>query len=236
MTTPTEPDNRLSNLVDAAIRQAVHDAQPAPKAAEPVSDAVLTGERAKTAVALVRFLNGEAPLEGKWFGEKDGPNGFWWRKYLPSLLSASLNYAAPVEQAAQPKAVALLREARRRIVDDCHLANRIDELLEELAQSAYNNPPCQECGAATLQEAERKCHGSSDKDDCHGCRLWPEGSAPSAPLNVGADRPIVLSEDLDLINRVLRQAPEHAQAAALEASARIREGLASPSPTEEKGE
>jgi len=34
---------------------------------------------------LVLFLNGESPLEGKWFGEMNHPEAgkFWWRKYLP---------------------------------------------------------------------------------------------------------------------------------------------------------
>lgn len=33
---------------------------------------------------------------------------------------------------------------------------------------------CQECGAKTKEEAETKCICSGDKDDCHGCKLWPE--------------------------------------------------------------
>jgi len=34
---------------------------------------------------LVLFLNGESPLEGKWFGEMNHSEAgkFWWRKYLP---------------------------------------------------------------------------------------------------------------------------------------------------------
>jgi len=34
---------------------------------------------------LVLFLNGESPLEGKWFREMNHPEAgkFWWRKYLP---------------------------------------------------------------------------------------------------------------------------------------------------------
>lgn len=50
------------------------------------------------------------------------------------------------------------------------------------------HPPCMECGAATPKEAETKCICSGDKDDCHGCELWPDpddSEAPSAP--VGAD-------------------------------------------------
>lgn len=34
-------------------------------------------------------------------------------------------------------------------------------------------PPCMECGAETPEQAETMCNCSGDKDDCHGCRLWP---------------------------------------------------------------
>lgn len=34
--------------------------------------------------------------------------------------------------------------------------------------------PCFECGAATLEEAERKCKCAGDKDSCHGCDIWPD--------------------------------------------------------------
>lgn len=40
------------------------------------------------------------------------------------------------------------------------------------ADARYKVPPCLECGAATAEEAETKCHCSGDKDDCHGCHLW----------------------------------------------------------------
>lgn len=35
-----------------------------------------------------------------------------------------------------------------------------------------NKPPCLECGALTVKEAEIKCICSGDKDHCHGCELW----------------------------------------------------------------
>ncbi len=35
-------------------------------------------------------------------------------------------------------------------------------------------PPCTECGAMTANEAETKCNCSGDKDNCHGCTLWPD--------------------------------------------------------------
>jgi len=37
----------------------------------------------------------------------------------------------------------------------------------------YKRPPCQECGAMTPEEAETRCNCGGDKDDCHGCHLWP---------------------------------------------------------------
>ena len=36
------------------------------------------------------------------------------------------------------------------------------------------HPPCGECGATSLADAQDKCHCSGDKDDCHGCQLWPD--------------------------------------------------------------
>lgn len=33
---------------------------------------------------------------------------------------------------------------------------------------------CCECGAKTSKEAEKKCICSGDKDDCHGCQIWPD--------------------------------------------------------------
>jgi len=39
-----------------------------------------------TPAEVIAFLNGEAALEGNWFGEMEGQRGsFWWRKYLPIL-------------------------------------------------------------------------------------------------------------------------------------------------------
>ena len=35
-------------------------------------------------------------------------------------------------------------------------------------------PPCVECGATTPEEAETMCRCAGDKDDCHGCHLWPD--------------------------------------------------------------
>lgn len=38
----------------------------------------------------------------------------------------------------------------------------------------YDQPPCIECGAMTKKEAETQCRCAGDKDDCHGCQLWPD--------------------------------------------------------------
>jgi hypothetical protein len=46
-----------------------------------------------------------------------------------------------------------------------------------LEEDMRTEPPCQECGAMTEEEAEEKCICSGDKDNCHGCELWPEESS-----------------------------------------------------------
>jgi hypothetical protein len=38
--------------------------------------------------------------------------------------------------------------------------------------NSHKYPPCSECGALTLSEAETMCICNGDKDDCHGCHLW----------------------------------------------------------------
>jgi hypothetical protein len=40
-------------------------------------------------------------------------------------------------------------------------------------------PPCMECGAMTLEEADNKCKCAGDKDWCYGCQLWPEDESPN---------------------------------------------------------
>ncbi len=52
-------------------------------------------------------------------------------------------------------------------------------------------PPCEECGAMTPQEAATRCHCSGDKDDCHGCDLWPDADAALAEPE---PQPIPVSE------------------------------------------
>lgn len=43
--------------------------------------------------ALIAFLNGSAPLDGVWFGEKHPGGPFWWRSRLTSLEATS---SAPI--------------------------------------------------------------------------------------------------------------------------------------------
>lgn len=41
-------------------------------------------------------------------------------------------------------------------------------------EAAYaDGPPCRECGAMTPEQAETMCLCAGDKDNCHGCSLWP---------------------------------------------------------------
>lgn len=51
-----------------------------------------------------------------------------------------------------------------------------EELQRVLAENEerFREPPCMECGALTQEEAETKCRCCGDKDDCHGCQLWPD--------------------------------------------------------------
>ena len=56
------------------------------------------------------------------------------------------------------------------------------------AVDRWEAPPCIECGAVDAKDAETKCICAGDKDDCHGCHLWPDGDTapPSAPVGVEA--------------------------------------------------
>lgn len=54
---------------------------------------------------------------------------------------------------------------------DC--ANLMDADIAK-AEAEYSKPPCQECDAMTPEEAEKLCRCGGDKDDCHGCHLWPD--------------------------------------------------------------
>jgi hypothetical protein len=71
-------------------------------------------------------------------------------------------------------------------------------------------PHCHVCNSEffpfcrTEAEAGEKCRCAGDKDDCHGCRLWPDDDAPQAPA-AGAE-----------------VAPSEQQRAALEAIGTLR--------------
>lgn len=52
--------------------------------------------------------------------------------------------------------------------------HRAHEIEIKLDDYRYNHPPCLDCGARTRKEANKLCHCGGDKDDCHGCHLWPD--------------------------------------------------------------
>lgn len=54
-------------------------------------------------------------------------------------------------------------------------AEDIAEHHAELARAdeRRKHPPCLECGATSLADADEKCRCGGDKDYCHGCELWP---------------------------------------------------------------
>lgn len=56
----------------------------------------------------------------------------------------------------------------------------IGDLNAEMAafKVRYAVPPCLECGAVTLEEAQNKCN--SNGHDCHGCCLWPYDATPNS--------------------------------------------------------
>lgn len=52
-------------------------------------------------------------------------------------------------------------------------ADKMDADIQQHEQERQK-PPCQECGAMTQEEAHGLCRCGGDKDDCHGCQLWPD--------------------------------------------------------------
>tara|TARA_R110002020_G_scaffold461823_4_gene681003 strand:+ start:3625 stop:3891 length:267 start_codon:yes stop_codon:yes gene_type:complete len=55
------------------------------------------------------------------------------------------------------------------------LREKLDIAINELNSiEMLSTAPCIECGAMNEKEAEKLCNCSGDKDDCHGCQLWPE--------------------------------------------------------------
>lgn len=44
--------------------------------------------------------------------------------------------------------------------------------IPESKEPDRSQPPCIECGAMTVKEAEEKCTCNAEKDCCHGNELW----------------------------------------------------------------
>ena len=49
----------------------------------------MTEDRIARARTVLRFLNGEGPLDGQWFNERPrGAGPYWWRKHLADVTAA----------------------------------------------------------------------------------------------------------------------------------------------------
>jgi hypothetical protein len=48
--------------------------------------------------------------------------------------------------------------------------------MDAESRARLSVPPCLDCGAQNAAEAETMCHCAGDKDDCHGCHLWPDAA------------------------------------------------------------
>jgi hypothetical protein len=80
---------------------------------------------------------------------------------------------------ADPTTLDLIKRLAASLPGDHPLAGDVWHYLRQF-------PPCQECGAMTRQEAETRCRCAGDKDDCHGCDLWPDADAAlSQPVPQG---------------------------------------------------
>lgn len=100
--------------------------------------------------------------------------GSYWAGTDRPALTAAPEKLAPAPQQAGRADDAFLRG----IQEGLSMAKEIDAV-----EAKMKNPPCVECGAMTQDEAATKCHCSGDKDDCHGCQLWPDdASASASPL------------------------------------------------------
>lgn len=68
-------------------------------------------------------------------------------------------------------------DMRKKLVGDgCQDCNPALAAMIAADNARYEQPPCLECGANTPKEAETVCRCSGDKDDCHGCHLWPDAA------------------------------------------------------------
>ncbi|AEJ01238.1 hypothetical protein Nit79A3_1406 [Nitrosomonas sp. Is79A3] len=57
-------------------------------------------------------------------------------------------------------------------VDDCNGWLPCFSYIPESKEPDRSQPPCVECGAMTVKEAEEKCTCNAEKDCCHGNELW----------------------------------------------------------------
>lgn len=66
-------------------------------------------------------------------------------------------------------------DMRTKLVGDgCELCNQELAAMIAADNARRKQAPCMECGANNPKEAETMCRCSGDKDDCHGCELWPD--------------------------------------------------------------
>lgn len=61
------------------------------------------------------------------------------------------------------------------VIDDCEGMSE-EEYWRDMveADERRKSPPCLECGAETVEDAEHMCLCGGDRDHCHGCDLWPD--------------------------------------------------------------
>lgn len=66
-------------------------------------------------------------------------------------------------------------DMRTKLVGDgCELCNQELAAMIAADNARRKQALCMECGANNPKEAETMCRCSGDKDDCHGCELWPD--------------------------------------------------------------
>jgi hypothetical protein len=94
-----------------------------------------------------------------------------------ALAEEILRHWQPPQALKAPEpAIELLKRALDRLPCDSDSDNA---LINEIWYFLRKFPPCEECGAMTAKESETRCHGSGDKDTCHGCDLWPDDDSIS---------------------------------------------------------
>lgn len=57
----------------------------------------------------------------------------------------------------------------------CHISAPCRACVEApLKCNTCDTEPCCECGATSEEQARTMCICNGEKDDCHGCELWPD--------------------------------------------------------------